>query len=429
MNNLRQLRSWTLGLSVDVATVTLALAIVFVLASEAAQAQTFNVLHTFTGGNDGGNPSAGVTIHAGVLYGTTFAGGLLSCNGGHGCGTVYQMKHIGSGWTFNSLYTFTGGSDGAIPTAPVVFGPDGALYSTTEFGGSNGDVFKLRPFPTACKTALCPWSENLLYNFQGGTDGSKPIGLLFDQAGNIYGTTSSGGAYGDGTVYELTPSGSGWTESLLHSFGYGTDGITPYRSMVVFDNAGNLYGTTYYGGAFNAGSVFQLTPSESGWIEKVIYSFLGNTDGRFPYSGLIIDQSGNLYGTTTDAGSGYGGTVFELSPSGSGWTYSALYSLTGSLGDSCGPAWALTMDAVGNLYDTTECDGANQAGNVFKLTNTGGSWTYTSLHDFTGGSDGLWPISGVTFDTSGNLYGTTYYGGDLNCGNTYGCGVVWEITP
>ena len=172
-----------------------------------------------------------------------------------------------------------------------------------------------------------------------------------------------------------------------------------------------------------------MTPSGSGWIEKVIYSFQGNTDGRFPYSGLIIDQSGNLYGTTTDAGSGYGGTVFELSPSGGGWTYSVLYSLTGSLGDSCGPAWALVMDAAGNLYDTTECDGANKAGNVFKLTNTGGSWTYTSLHDFTGGNDGSCPISGVTLDASGNLYGTTYYGGDLNCGNTYGCGVVWEITP
>ncbi len=426
MNNLRQLRSLTPGRSVGVATVTLALAIVFVLAvmaSQAAQAQTFNVLHTFTGGNDGGNPSAGVTIHAGILHGTTFAGGLLSCNGGHGCGTVYQMKHIGSGWTFNSLYTFTGGSDGAIPTAPAVFGPDGALYSTTEFGGSSGDVFKLRPFPTACKTALCPWSENSLYNFQGGTDGSKPIGLLFDQAGNIYGTTSSGGTYGGGTVYELTPTGSGWTESLLHSFGYGVDGITPYRSVMVFDNAGNLYGTTYYGGAFNAGSAFQLMPSGAGWIETVIYSFQGGSDGRFPYSGLISDQSGNLYGTTTDAGSGYGGTVFELSPSGGSWTYSVLYSLTGALGESSGPAWALVMDAAGNLYDTTQGGGAYNAGAVFKLTNTGSGWTYTSLHDFTGGSDGSWPISGVTFDTNGNLYGTTYYGGSDNAG------VVWEITP
>ena len=426
MNNLRQLRSLILRLSVGVATVMLALAIMFVLAvvaSQAAQAQTFNVIHTFTGGNDGGNPSAGVTIKAGVLYGTTFGGGNLSCNAPHGCGTVYQMKHIGSGWTFNSLYSFAGVSDGAIPTAPVVFGPDGALYSTTEFGGNNGNVFKLRPSATACKTALCPWSESSLYTFQGGTDGSKPIGLVFDQAGNIYGTTSSGGAYGEGTVYELTPSGSGWTESLLHSFGAYLDGITPYRSVLIFDNAGNLYGTTYYGGQYNAGSVFQLAPSVSGWTESIIYSFQGNGDGRFPYSGLIIDQSGNLYGTTTDAGTGYGGTIFELSPSGGGWTYSVLYSLNGALGQSCGPAYALTMDAVGNLYDTTECDGAHAFGNVFKLTNTGGSWTYASLYDFTGGNDGWFPLSGVALDTSGNLYGTTYYGGSDNFG------VVWEITP
>jgi uncharacterized repeat protein (TIGR03803 family) len=420
MNNLKQLRSVTPGLHVSVGTVTLALAIVFglaVVASQAAQAQTFNVLHTFTGGSDGGNPSAGVTIKAGVLYGTTYEGGA-------GYGAVYQMKHVGSGWTLNPLHNFAG-SDGAIPTAPVVFGPDGALYGTTEFGGANskGNVFKLRPSPTACKTALCPWSETVIYSFEGGTDGSQPIGIVFGQAGNIYGTTSSGGTNANGTAYELTSSGGGWTESVQHSFGsYYPDGLVPYRSLMTFDNAGNLYGTTFLGGASNAGSVFQLTPSGSGWIETVIYNFQGNGDGRFPYSGLIIDQSGNLYGTTTDAGIHGGGTVFELSPSGGGWTYSVLYSLTGSLGESCGPAWALVMDADGNLYDMTQCDGANGLGNVFKLTNTGGSWTYTSLHDFSG-SDGSFPLSGVTFDPSGNLYGTTYYGG----ANNYG--VVWEITP
>ena len=421
MGNLRQLRSLT------PATVKLAVAIVFVLAVvaiQAAQAQTFNVLYTFTGGSNGENPSAGVTYKAGNLYGTTWAGGPANY------GTVYELKDIGSGWIYNPLYSFTGGTDGAVPSAPVVFGPDGALYSTAEFGGSNGDgtVFKLRPSPTACTTALCRWSESVLYTFEGSTDGSKPIGLLFDQAGNLYGTTSGGGAYGDGTAYELTSSGSGWTKNILHSFGLDGDGITPYRSVLIFDNAGNLYGTTYFGGQYNAGTVFQLTPSGSGWTENVLYSFTGNGDGRYPYSGLIIDQSGNLYGTTTDAGSNYGGTVFELSPSGGGWTYSVLYSLTGALGDSCGPAYALVMDAGQNLYGTTECDGANSLGNVFKLTNTGGSWSYTSLHDFTGGSDGSWPLSSVTFDTSGNLYGTTYFGGNLNCYSPYGCGVVWEIT-
>ncbi len=263
----------------------------------------------------------------------------------------------------------------------------------------------------------------MLYNFAGNGDGNKPIGLVFDHAGNLYGTTSGGGAYNEGTAYELSPSQGGWTKTILHSFGLDADGITPYRSVMIFDNAGNLYGSTYFGGTFNAGTIFQLQPSGSGWTENVIYNFTGNSDGRFPYSGLIIDQSGNLYGTTTDAGSGGGGTVFELSPSGGGWTYSVLYSFTGSLGDSCGPAYALAMDAAGNLYDTTECDGAHAFGNIFKLTNTGGSWTYSSLYDFTGSSDGYFPISGVAFDTSGNVYGTTYYGGTNNAG------VIWKITP
>ena len=404
-----------------------------VLMSPAAQAQTFNVLHNFTGGQDGAHPSAGVTMDAaGNLYGTAKAGGDLTCNAPNGCGTVYQLKHRGSGFVFNPLYRFGVSPDGGIATAPVVFGPDGALYSTTSYGGINGKgvVFKLRPSPTACSTALCPWSENVLYSFKGGAngDGSNPIGLLFDQAGNIYGTTSGGGTYGGGTAYELTSSGSGWTESVLHSFGGAGDGSIPYRSVLTFDNAGNLYGTTYLGGSSNYGTVFQLTPSGSGWTEKVIYSFTDGSDGGYPYAGLIFDQSGNLYGATTDGGTGGGGTVFELSPSGGGWTYSVLYSITGPLGYQCGPAWALVMDAGGNLYDTTQCDGANNVGSIFKLTKTGGSWTYTSLHDFTGGTDGGYPISNVIFDTSGNLYGTAYAGGTGSaCGG--GCGVVWEIKP
>src|SRR5271167_701962 len=197
MNNRRQLRSVPPALSVGVATVTLALAIVSVLvvvASQTAQAQTYKVIYNFTGGSDGGNPSAGVTIKAGDLYGTTFAGGNLACNAPHGCGAVYRLKHLGPSWSFNSFYAFSG-SDGATPAAPVVFGPDGALYSTAEYGGSgHGNVFKLVPSPRCWEHNYnkhsCAW-ESVLYTFKGGTDGSKPIGLLFDQAGNIYGTTSS----------------------------------------------------------------------------------------------------------------------------------------------------------------------------------------------------------------------------------------------
>jgi uncharacterized repeat protein (TIGR03803 family) len=402
-----------------------------VLMSPAVQAQTFNVLYNFTGAWDGAHPNAGVTMDArGNLYGTAIFGGDLSCNAPHGCGTVYELEHRGSGFVLKRLHSFGvgGGADGGMPTAPVVFGPNGALYSTTIYGGAyaRGVVFKLRPLPRLRVCKLCSWPEKVLYDFKGGAngDGSHPIGLIFNQAGDTYGATSGGGTYGHGTVYELSSSGGTWTDDVLHIFGSGSDGSTPYRSVLVFDNAGNLYGTTSLGGSSNYGTVFQLTPSGGGWTENVIYNFLGGNDGGYPYSGLIIDQSGNLYGTTTDLGTGGGGTVFELSPSGGGWTYSVLHSIPGPAGYSCGPAWALVMDAAGSLYDTTQCDGANTLGSVFKLTNTGGSWTYTSLHDFTGNSnDGEYPASGVTLDASGNLYGTTNYGG------TKGQGTVWEIMP
>jgi uncharacterized repeat protein (TIGR03803 family) len=218
--------------------------------------------------------------------------------------------------------------------------------------------------------------------------------------------------------YELTPSGSGWTESVLHSFS-GSDGATPF-SGVLPDGAGSLYGTTTAGGSANTGTVFQLKHS-IGWTETVLYSFRNGNDGSYPTAGLVFDGSGNLYGATSSGGSGGGGTVFKLTPSGGSWTYSLVYSFTG--GANCGPWGNLFIDGSGNLYGTTVCDGANNAGSVFKLTPSGNSWTCTSLHDFTGGSDGKNPYCNVAVDTSGNLYGTTYAGGSP------GYGVVWEITP
>jgi uncharacterized repeat protein (TIGR03803 family) len=430
---LKRLRKSTLHFRVRAVTGALVLAIMFgltVVAGQGAEAQTFQVIHTFTGGGDGSTPTAGVTIDgAGNLYGTAFYGGT-------GYGTVYKLKHLGSGWALNPLYSFTDANDGAYPYARVVFGPSGVLYGTASGGGQYGGgvVFKLGPSPTAtaCKTALCPWTETVLYAFPGGADGSFPYfgDVIFDQADNMYGTAAGGGR--GGVAYELTPPGSWGTESVLHTFTGDPDGLFPDHG-VILDTAGNLYGTTYEGGASGAGSVYQLVPAMGGWTENILYSFEDGNDGGYPIANPIFGRSGiNLYGTATNAGMGGGGTVYELSPSGSGWTFNPLYSFTGS-GGGCstpgysgpgpGPWGALAMDEAGSLYGTTCSDGAYGYGNVFELTPSHDGWTYTDLHDFTGGSDGGNPISNVSFDLSGNLYGTASTGG------SHGVGVVWEITP
>jgi len=413
----------------------LALAIVFgltLVASQPSQAQTYKVIYTFTGGQDGAVPLAGLTIDkGGNLYGTAAAGGYMGgkCSASGGCGTVFQLKHQGSGWTFNPLYSFHG-SDGWNPLAGVIFGPDGTLYGATSEGGTYGwgTVFNVRPFPSVCKTVLCPWTETVLYAFEGyPTDGAGPAygDLAFDQAGNIYGTTYGGGSSGYGTVYELTHSGSGWTEEVLYAFAL-HDGYEPANG-VIFDNAGNLYGTTELDFGNFYGTVYELTPSGSGWTESVLYNFPNGNNGSFLYAGLIFDQSGNLYGAASAGGAYGGGTIFELTPAGNNnWTFTLLYSFAGN--GYCGPWATLAMDGAGSLYGTTRCDGANQLGNVFKLTPSNGGWTYTSLHDFTR-SDGGYPYSNVVFDANGNLYGTNSQGGEFGCsGGSATCGLVWEIS-
>ncbi len=405
---------------------TTALAIIFALAvlTQSAQAQTFQVLYSFSK-PVGVNPLAGLTMDkAGNLYGTTDGGGTYggAC-GNFGCGTVFKLTRSGSGWILNTLYRFAGGSDGGEPQARVVFGPNGSLYGTTAGPGKTaGTVFSLRPPAAACKSALCPWSVTVLYDFTGGTDGATPNfgDVVFDQAGNLYGATIKGGAYDDGVVYELTPSSGGWTESVLHSFAGVPDGGGPY-SGVVFDKTGNFYGTTIGGGDQNFGTVYQLTPSGSGWAENILYNFQAENDGAFPFGGMVFDSSGNLYGTACSLGANGGGTAFELTPSDGAWTFAVLHGLVGS-GNLPGPGAALTMDATGNLYGTAFRDGAYGYGSVFKLTPSMGGWIYTDLHDFTGGSDGEYPYSNVIFDASGNLYGTVQ-------GGANGQGVVWEITP
>ncbi|MGA2906032.1 MAG: choice-of-anchor tandem repeat GloVer-containing protein [Candidatus Korobacteraceae bacterium] len=396
-----------------------AIATLLIVLATQAQAQTFTVLHNFTG-PDGMQPTAGLTMdRAGNLYGTASLGGYAGGDCYNGCGIVFKLSHQGSGWTLDPLHTFIG-TDGALPQARVIFGPDGNLYGTTTNGGlpGYGTIFRLQPSANACKTALCPWTETVLYSYQGGNDGESPQygDLVFDQAGNIYGTTWGGGnhegfctEYGCGTVFELSPSNGGWRESVLYRFQGTNDGANPYAG-VTFDTAGNIYGTTQAGGTSGVGTVYELTPSASGWTETILHNFSDGRDGGEPYGGLIFDQSGNLYGTTSTGGSEGGGTVFELTPSNGGWNFNVLYSFNAYMGSLA----KLAMDTSGRLYGTILIGSPE----VFQLTLSNGQWTQTGFN----GSAGVYPFGNVIFDAAGNLYSTASEGG------TEGKGVVFEIT-
>jgi uncharacterized repeat protein (TIGR03803 family) len=393
-----------------------------------AQAQTLTVLHNFSGGEDGANPYAGLTMdRAGNLYGTALHGGLqtLDCQTTNGCGTVFELARQGAGFIFRPLYQFQGfpspSGDGANPLGRVIIGPDGALYGTTEYGGSNvdgcggevpgcGTVFRLSPSATICKSSTCNWEETKLYNFKGAPDGEQPLGeIAFDVAGSLYGATYYGGARDGGTVYELTPAQGSWTQFLLVGFDAGEN---PYGG-VQLDHAGNVYGT-----AVLEGTAFELVPSGSGWTLHNLFDFqVGGPFGLV--AGLLVGPSGDLYGGTANGNPNP--VLYELSPSNGGWSYNTLYTLSGP--NCCGLSANLVMDSAGNLYGTTLGNFDGNYGSVFKLTPSDGGWTYTDLHDFTGGSDGGYPYSSVVIDANGNLYGTTSAGG------ANGDGVVWEITP
>jgi uncharacterized repeat protein (TIGR03803 family) len=388
----------------------LSLLLVLTLVTLGAQAQNFQVIHTFTG-PDGAIPRAGVTVdRGGKLYGTTFAG-----HEGSGWGGVYQMRQHNSAWIFATLQIFDG-----QPLARVVIGPNSTLYGSSPsnlVSYHNGYLFNLSPPLNVCTTVMCNWNPTVLYGFSGGSDGATPKGavLVFDHAGNMYGTTSAGGS-GNGVVYQLTPAG---VQTPIYTFRGSPDGAIPYAG-VIFDSAGNLYGTTTAGGASGNGAVYKLSPNGSGYSEQVIYSFTGGNDGSNAIGGLVLDNAGNLFGTTANGGSGGGGTVFELSPNGNSYNYSLLYSFAGAA--NCGPWAELSFDSAGNLYGTTLCDGATGNGNIFKLTASTG-FSYSSVHDFSGGNDGKRPISNVALDSAGDMFGTTQVGG----ADTQG--VVWEITP
>jgi uncharacterized repeat protein (TIGR03803 family) len=354
----------------------------------------------------------------GRLYGTASQGGI------NGYGTVVRLKQADSGWAVAPLYSFMGGNYGGNPVDRVTVGADASLYGPlpTPNGGEYGLIFNLKPGMRPSPNIFGGWTEYVLHRFTGlANDGAGPLGaVVFDQGGNLYGTTESDGVCGHGTVYELTPSGNSWLLSLLHVFCSFGDGELP-ASGVIFDTKGNLYGTTPGGGQPGYGTAFQLSPSGSGWTETILYTFSGGVDGGVPSGGLVFDPSGNLYGTTSQGGANNGGTVFMLAPSNGSWTLTTLYNFTAANGD--GRSGNLVLGSSGNLYGTRKYEGQYGEGAAFKLIHSGGGWTYSSLHDFTGGSDGAYPLDGLVFDASGNLYGTASKAG----ANSYG--VVYEITP
>ena len=367
---------------------------------------------------------------AGNLYGITSGGGSFNY------GTVFEYTPTDHGWVRTMQYSFSseGGSD---PYGGLVLDASGNLYGTTFYGGDNGAgvVFELVHEPDG------GWTKKVLHNFNT-TDGYGPYAsMVFDDAGNLYGTTTGGGDYNEGTVFELTPNADGsWTEQVLHSFGNGIDGWGLY-GPVVLDAVGNIYGMTSYGGATQScadepgcGTVFKLSPrTGGGWTEQVLHSFLHDgIDGRNPFAnGLIFDAQGNLYGMTSVGGvhpcEGVGGegcgTVFGLTPAGGGtWTEQILFNFNND-GGAFDPTSSLLFDAAGNLYGTSYSGGATLAGTVFKLTYGSGGWTEQVLHSFGGSGDGVTPGAGLVRDAAGNLYGTTMQGG------AYSGGTVYEFTP
>jgi uncharacterized repeat protein (TIGR03803 family) len=419
-------KRFSIGLRAALAIFTVAL---LVTSTWAATNWKEKVLHNFGNGTDGDYLYGGLISNAaGNLYGTTYQGGTF----GHG--TVFELTPAaGGGWTEQVLHSFGNGTDGAYLYGGLILDAAGNLYGTTYVGGTygHGTVFELTP------TAGGGWTELVLYSFcsqTNCTDGGFPRdgGLIFDAVGNLYGVTTEDGAYGGGTVFELTPTaGGGWTEQVLHSFSsYPGDGAGPYGSLI-FDKNGNLYGTTQGGGTFSNGTVFELTPTAGGgWTETVLHSFNNNgADGFHPADGVIFDTAGNLYGTTLDDGyfgcprGTYCGTVFELTPkAGGGWTEQVLHRFNGTDGDI--PS-GLIFDAVGNLYGPTADGGDYGGGTVFELTPTAdGGWTETVLHSFgNSGTGAVVPVGDLIFDAAGNLYGTSEGGG------TYGGGTVFELTP
>ncbi len=379
-----------------IASVT-ALCVVLLAVAQLVDAQTFSVLYSFQNTTDGSNPQVGLYLN-GALYGTTLVGSNATCL----CGSVYQYV---PGGALTTLHSFVG-TDGANPVGSLIADSSGNLYGTTSQGGAGnaGTVYKLSPPATQGGT----WTLTVLYSFTDGADGGHPLaGVIRNSAGNLYGTTNSGGAFDDGTVFEVTVRG---VESVLYSFKGSPDGAYPYAGLIE-DSAGNFYGTTYSGGADGYGTVFKLNAQRQ---ESVLHSFNGTTEGAYPSAMLTMDSSGDLYGAANQGGSEQQGTIFKISSAGK---FSLVHTFTGRP-KGANPASGVILSSAGILYGaTTEGGDSDDDGTLFEVSPSTG--TFTSLHTFASGNLGNYPYTGMVSDPSGNLYGATESGGTGRRGLIY----------
>jgi uncharacterized repeat protein (TIGR03803 family) len=437
---------------------------VAIIPPSSAATPGLTTLYNFTNLGDGGFPEAGLVLgNGGALFGTTSSG--MS-----GWGSVFELvpSNGGATWTETTIYDFTGGADGGNPVAGLVIGKNNIMYGTTYSGGTHGygAVFSVAP-----KTGG-GWTQKVLYSFAGGTDGENPsAGLAIATNGVLYGTTYGGGSAGLGTVFELIPSVSGWSEKILYNFLGNTvtgqpDGANPLANLLLASN-GSLYGTTYQGGQFTItndpptcttsqpctvdawGTVFELTPKGAGvWAETILYTFTGGSDGGSPESGLTMGKSGALFGNAFWGGNTKAcsegdypqgcGAVFELTPTqgSTTWTENVLYAFTGHSPDGAHPYGSLGISPTGELFGTTFSGGANVqtcfpeaytgCGTIFYIkppSTQGGKWTKNNLIAFPGTPGGGVP-NGIALATGGNMYGTTIEGGTAG-----GYGTVFLVTP
>jgi len=396
-------------------------ALVAMLASGARAATVTKVIYSFAGANDGEYTDTDLVIDsAGNLYGTSVQGGAF------GGGTVFRLTPSGNGWIHTVLYSFTGGADGGEPYKGVTLDVQGNLYGTAVTGGTGsceggcGVVYKLT-------NSGGSWSQSVIHYFSGGNDGSGPgAGLTIDNHGNLYGMAPTGGANGLGVIYRLNPDTSGnWKFKVIHTFTGGTDGATGSAGRLLL-HSGHLYGVATAGGANGKGAAFELTPSQAGeWNLNTIYAFKGQPDAGFPYGGLLLDASGNLYGTTYYDGANNLGSVYQLSPAATGqWKEKVLYSFKGGRNGQNSIS-NLVFDAAGNLYGTTSEGGAaSSCGTIFKLApGANGMWTESVTHRFHGPPDGAFAYNGMVADSTGNFYGATVHGG------TGDDGAIYKFTP